>query len=82
DLCDFVGVPREVPKKKTKIKAEPLLKLPEIPNDRSSVHEYKGQKITTLQLAKLTNINKTTIRKQISRGWSVGRILEVGGVKL
>ncbi|TJY16718.1 hypothetical protein, partial [Staphylococcus chromogenes] len=25
DLCDFVGVPREVPKKKTKIKAEPLL---------------------------------------------------------
>lgn len=82
DLCDFVGVPREIPKKKIKIKTEPLLKLPEIPNDRSAVHEYKGQKITTLQLAKLTNINKTTIRKQISRGWSVGRILEVGGVKL
>ncbi|MDT0672839.1 hypothetical protein [Staphylococcus chromogenes] len=44
DLCDFVGVPREMPKKKIKIKTEPLLKLPEIPNDRSSVHEYKGQK--------------------------------------
>ncbi|MDU0465825.1 hypothetical protein [Staphylococcus chromogenes] len=80
DLCDFVGVPREVPKKKTKIKAEPLLKLPEIPNDRSSVHEYKGQKITTFQLASLTKASKTTIRKRINRGWSIEKILKVGGV--
>ncbi|UXS76345.1 hypothetical protein [Staphylococcus chromogenes] len=80
DLCDFVGVPREVPKKKTKIKTEPLLKLPEIPNDRSSVHEYKGQKITTLQLAVLTKTSKTTIRKRINRGWSIEKILKVSGL--
>lgn len=80
DLCDFVGVPREMPKKKIKIKTEPLLKLPEIPNDRSSVHEYKGQKITTLQLAALTKTSKTTIRKRINRGWSIEKILKIGGV--
>ncbi|WP_449126037.1 hypothetical protein ACSAXG_04765 [Staphylococcus chromogenes] len=80
DLCDFVGVPREVPKKKTKIKTEPLLKLPEIPNDRSSVHEYKGKKITTLQLAALTKISKTTIRKRLNRGWSIEKILKVSGL--
>lgn len=80
DLCDFVGVPREMPKKKIKIKTEPLLKLPEIPNDRSSVHEYKGQKITTLQLAALTKTSKTTIRKRINRGWSLEKILKIGGL--
>lgn len=80
DLCDFVGVPREMPKKKIKIKTEPLLKLPEIPNDRSAVHEYKGQKITTLQLAALTNTSKTTIRKRINRGWSIEKILKVSGL--
>lgn len=77
DLCKFAGVPREMPKKKV---AEPLLKLPEIPNDRSSVHEYKGQKITTLQLAALTNTSKTTIRKRINRGWSIEKILKVSGL--
>ena len=80
DLCDFAGVPREMPKKKIKIKTEPLLKLPEIPNDRSAVHEYKGQKITTLQLAALTNTSKTTIRKRINRGWSIEKILKVSGL--
>ncbi|WP_105965857.1 hypothetical protein [Staphylococcus chromogenes] len=80
DLCEFVGVPREMPKKKIKIKTEPLLKLPEIPNDRSAVHEYKGQKITTLQLVALTNTSKTTIRKRLNRGWSIEKILKIGGV--
>ncbi|MCD9060560.1 hypothetical protein [Staphylococcus chromogenes] len=80
DLCEFVGVPREMPKKKIKIKTEPLLKLPEIPNDRSAVHEYKGQKITTLQLAALTKTSKTTIRKRLNRGWSIEKILKVSGL--
>lgn len=80
DLCDFVGVPREMPKKIHKIKQEPLLKLPEIPNDRSAVHEYKGQKITTLQLAALTKTSKTTIRKRLNRGWSIEKILKVSGL--
>ncbi|PTG67127.1 hypothetical protein, partial [Staphylococcus chromogenes] len=30
DLCDFVGVPREMPKMKVRKILEPLLKLPEI----------------------------------------------------
>lgn len=80
DLCDFVGVPREMPKMKVRKILEPLLKLPEIPNDRSAVHEYKGQKITTLQLAALTNTSKTTIRKRLNRGWSIEKILKIGGV--
>lgn len=80
DLCDFVGVPREMSKMKVRKILEPLLKLPEIPNDRSAVHEYKGQKITTLQLAALTNTSKTTIRKRLNRGWSIEKILKIGGV--
>ncbi|QDW82894.1 hypothetical protein DWB92_09695 [Staphylococcus chromogenes] len=80
DLCDFVGVPREMPKMKVRKILEPLLKLPEIPNDRSAVHEYKGQKITTLQLAALTNTSKTTIRKRLNRGWSIEKILKISGV--
>lgn len=80
DLCDFVGVPREMPKMKLQKILEPLLKLPEIPNDRSAVHEYKGQKITTLQLAALTNTSKTTIRKRLNRGWSIEKILKISGV--
>ncbi|WP_419791984.1 hypothetical protein RCF72_08035 [Staphylococcus chromogenes] len=80
DLCDFVGVPREMPKMKVRKILEPLLKLPEIPNDRSAVHEYKGQQITTLQLAALTNTSKTTIRKRLNRGWSIEKILKIGGV--
>lgn len=80
DLCDFVGVPREMPKKNVQKILEPLLKLPEIPNDRSAVHEYKGQKITTLQLAALTKTSKTTIRKRLSRGWSIEKILKNGEV--
>lgn len=80
DLCEFVGVPREMPKMKVRKILEPLLKLPEIPNDRSAVHEYKGQKITTLQLAALTNTSKTTIRKRLNRGWSIEKILKIGGV--
>ncbi|PTG88737.1 hypothetical protein BU645_09885 [Staphylococcus chromogenes] len=80
DLCDFVGVPREMPKMKVRKILETLLKLPEIPNDRSAVHEYKGQKITTLQLAALTNTSKTTIRKRLNRGWSIEKILKISGV--